>query len=57
MLQWLLILRGGVTASMAVCLLYLGYLLLVAPDAKSNYSMKKGLFEENMNIGKLFRNG
>ena len=46
--------RGGVTTNM-MGLFSLGYLLLVAPDTKRLLDENR-LFEENMNIGKLFRN-
>ena len=48
--------RGGVTASTMVRLFDLGYLLLVAPDTKTLLNENR-LFEENMDIGKLFRDG
>ena len=46
--------RGGVTANTMVCLFDLGYLLLVAPDTKMVLNENR-LFEENMDIGELFR--
>jgi len=47
--------RGGVTTNTMVCLFSLGYLLLVAPDTKRLLDENR-VFEENMNIGKSFRN-